>query len=496
MSRLPGFPSLFWTFAISFLIVILVTGVLQILVPVLFLRPAVERSVRAEATTLAQASARNIGEAWTQDPNADIRNELRHQVKDTRVFFLLEDVDDRLQGFRAPTPWDRKGRPPMRKGRLGEGRRGSGGPSPGGPGAVPPLGADGRPDFETLRERFTEVARVPVMVEGTTVAELVGYAALSGRGWLPPEVRRSRGLVLPLVLLVSALGGLLLFRRFLSRLKRLENQAMLVSQGDLTARIPKPSRDEIGRVAESMNLMTENLESARAKIESHQKQRQQLIADISHELATPLTSIRGYAETLSNPEVQLNADEREQYLQYILHESGRMDGLIKDMLELSRVESGNLELDFEKLDLTSLLKHTVERFQPKFREAGLTLRFENGREGFVQADGRRLEQVFDNLLVNATRYVPSGGRVVVSLEDEGQNGWLVTIQDDGPGFPGQDLDQVFDRFYQGDASRGGEGSGLGLAIVQQIIRAHRGTVQAQNLSSGGASILISIPKAT
>jgi signal transduction histidine kinase len=303
-------------------------------------------------------------------------------------------------------------------------------------------------------------------------------------------------LFLPVAILVAGAGGIILFRTFTRRLRALEHLATRVTEGDLDARIQDLGTDEIARLGARLNRMTEAIGEAQRRIEANDRQRRQLFADITHDLATPLTSIRGYAETLLNPGIETTEDERRAYLQNIVEESKRLDALIKDMFELARLEADAVTLSLEPLDWAALCRHTTERFTPRFREAGLRLEWaEVAGEAWVEGDGRRLEQVLENLLTNALRYVPAGGRVLLRLEAGPDHGFhRLTVSDDGPGFAPEDLPHVFDRFYRGDAARSGSGgTGLGLAIVQEIVLRHRGEIRAENLAGGGAAIRVELP---
>jgi signal transduction histidine kinase len=300
--------------------------------------------------------------------------------------------------------------------------------------------------------------------------------------------------------LVAGAGGLFLFRTLVRRLEAMEHLARRVARGDLDARVEDSRGDEIGRLGAQLNVMTESLRAARNRLSESDRQRRQLLADISHELATPLTSIRGSAETILSPTIRLSDAERGACLRNVLEESERMDLLIKDLLDLSRLESGSMDLRRERLDWTALCRNTMIRFQSRFDEAGLTLAWAGRADAaWVEADGRRMEQVLDNLMVNAIRYVPAGGHVTLSISDlslDGKAGYRLTVSDDGPGIPEPDLPHVFDRFYRADPSRTTPGSGLGLAIVREIVALHGGSVGASSRQPHGIVIRVDLPAAS
>lgn len=411
----------------------------------------------------------------------------------------------RPDGNRAgdPKPPRRDGRPPHRDDQRPP-RRDVQPPRPGEP--FRPGQPDPRPrrraqDFPPLGN-LRQVAEIAVVQGGEPLGRIVAVHPVQGAGFSLRSVDAGPALLLlPTALVLAAVAGLAIIRLLTGRLRRLEALAERIASGDLAARIPEPGDDEIGRLGRELNRMASSLQSARAELEASTDQRRRLLADISHELATPLTSIRGYAETLLDAGVPTTPEERSQYLEHVLDEARRLELLIGDLFELSRLESGIGDFVPERLDLASLCEHTAERFRGRFEDAGLDLRFERSEPIWIEADGRRMEQVLENLLTNALRYVPAtgsdgsdgrrddgGGEVVVRSVRDGDQA-VLEVSDDGPGFSRQDLVHVFDRFYRSEANAQVAGSGLGLAIVQEIVERHGGRVEAANRASAedGAS---------
>jgi signal transduction histidine kinase len=509
-------PSLFLTFAFSFLAVLLMGIVLQGLVVALVVRPVLSRWDATRALHVAQQTASEIALQSALVDGEDegtllevegIRAILRqHDADVERLMLIFEDSSGALiGGRRLPMPMQRLLRA------LVDGREPPEdlGPFPLPPGDAP-RGGRGRGEDgghggrrEELR-RLQIVGREDVMLGEEKAGSVI--ALIPPRRWrdLRPAPPGSILFFLPLAILVAGVAGLVVFRILLRRLHALETLATRLSQGDLQARVEDPGPDELGRLGARLNDMAANLAEAKRLIDANDRQRRQLLADISHELATPLTSIRGYTEMLQNPDLPLAPRERAAYLRNVLEETERMDLLVQDILELSRLEAGGSRLDCERLDWAALCRNTVQRFEPRFAEAGLGLQWTGSQtECWVEADGRWMEHVIENLLGNALRYVPKGGAVEVAVEkiDEDDatsdltKGSMcrLTVSDDGPGFPEPDLQHVFDRFYRGDASRSGEGSGLGLAIVREIVTQHGGTVRARNRSPRGALLEIEVP---
>jgi signal transduction histidine kinase len=495
-------PSLFWTFAGSFLVVLVVAAAVQAMVVLAVVRPLSERLMTERAERLVRDVGAEI--AATPGDDAAVREVLRHNRPEGRSPVLL---------YRSDTGIVVPGRPlgpssQRRLERLLDGETGSGevesprSREPGPPDAGPPDAAPGEPGRpgpgrgeRAFSGRMRVLARHPVVTASGSRGEVVAIGPQSRFPVLPPGGPANVFLFLPVAVLVAGIAGLVLFRVLIRRVRAMDALALRVSEGDLTARIPDTGSDEIGRLGTSLNRMTASLSQARDRIEADDRQRRQLLADISHELATPLTSIRGYAETLLDPGVPVSTEEEAAYLNNVLAEAERMGMLISDLFDLTRLEAGAIELVTERLDWTALCRHTRERFLPRFRDAGLALQWQGpGEPAWVEADGRRLEQALDNLLTNALRYVPEGGTVALSMAAV-NGGFRLTVADDGPGIPSEALPHVFDRFFRADPARSSEGSGLGLAIVQEVLRRHGGSVRAEARAPRGTAFHLELPAA-
>ena len=477
--RLPRRGSLFWTLSGSFLGVLLLATALQALVVVFVVEPAARRAQEERAEFLLEQSAARIEDALRdRDPRdligllrvaSDPSSPQRLAVRTADGRWVVGPPGGRAWGRRLDQAWQTfqgdRSAPPASPRPRGEGPLG---------------GGDGG---------ALEIVAARPLATGATVCVVQVRRPLRVVEMLP----RQALVFLPLAVLVAAFGGLFLSHRTQRRLQRLEQLAVRVGEGDLSARVERPGDDELGRLGERLNAMTASLARARDDVQRVERERSQLLADISHDLATPLTAIRGYAETLLDPGVDIDANDRERYLRDVLHASERMDRLLGDLLELGRLEAGTAALDPVALDLVSLVRHSVERFAPIFEREGLVLRWRGpDRPLEVVADGLRLEQVLDNLLGNALRHVPRGGTVEVDVEAAAGLARVV-VEDDGPGFAEEDLPRVFDRFYRGDRARSTPGTGLGLAIVRQIVTAHGGRVAAANREPRGARLVVELP---
>jgi signal transduction histidine kinase len=491
--------SLFWTFTGVFLITIIAGAAVQWFVASGVLGPLEQRDARNRAESAVSKAA--VAIAALPDPadaeairailgRADepgMPGRLLYRSADGRV---VVGGLGRVRGGRRAARFE--GAPPGERG--GPGDRGElGEPPPG-----PPRGRGeffGRPGFVPRRE---VLARQDVLRGGQPVGEVI--ALRFARPPLGIVGSRTSLLFLPITVLAATVAGLFMVRILVRRLRGLETLAARVASGDLSARIHDPSGDEIGRVAQRFDEMTENLADAKRRVEETAEQRRRLFADITHELATPLTSIRGYAETLVDPGVGTTDEERARYLRGILEESRRMDQLIKDLFDLARLEAGATPLTRERIDLAALSKNTIDRFEPRFHAAGLKVSWRRlDGDATILADGRRMEQVVENLLTNELRYVPSGGNVEVALGPTPDGRVRLEVSDDGHGIAPEDRERVFERFYRavGPRSDGAEdkGSGLGLAIVREIVERHGGTVRAEARSPRGLSMVVELPRA-
>jgi two-component system, OmpR family, sensor histidine kinase MprB len=244
---------------------------------------------------------------------------------------------------------------------------------------------------------------------------------------------------------------------------------------DLSRRIEARGGDDLSRLAESFNTMLEALERS-------MRSQRQLVSDASHELRTPLTSLRTNLEVLAGANGALSADERQVMLRDVVGQLDELSGLVGDLVDLAR--DGEPEQAWEPMRLDLLVADAVARagrLHPR-RELRVDL-----DETMVEGAPARLHRAISNLLDNAEKWSPPGAPIEVTL----RTGELV-VRDHGPGFAGEDLPRVFDRFYRADSARGLPGSGLGLAIVRQVADSHGGTVTARNAEGGGARLCLSL----
>ncbi len=272
-------------------------------------------------------------------------------------------------------------------------------------------------------------------------------------------------------------------------MRELTEATRAIAAGDLTQRVRVKADDEISDLARAFNQMAAELERAEAL-------RRQMTADIAHELRTPLSVIQGNVEALQDGVFPLTLEA----LEPIQAKTELLGRLVEDLRNLALAEAGQLPLDRQPTDLAGLAEGAVMAFQPAAEAKGITLEL-GVAPGLpaADADPQRIEQVLVNLLSNALRHTPAGGRVEIELAPEPAGRLSVRITDTGPGIPPDALPNVFERFYRVDRGRGrgagGDGTGLGLAVARSIVEAHGGAIQVENAPGRGASFWFTLPAA-
>ncbi len=283
--------------------------------------------------------------------------------------------------------------------------------------------------------------------------------------------------------LAVLLAGLL--SRWVSRpLSRMAQAARALAAGEHHP-IPVEGPAEVQTLARAFNEMSR-------QVEASQRSQRDFVANVSHELKTPLTSIQGFAQAILDGTAQ-SPEEIHQAAQIIHDEAARMHRLVLDLLELARLDAGTADLRREPVDLALLVRNVAQRMMPQAQEAGVDLSVHGVEALQVYGDGDRLAQVLMNLVDNALKHTPAGGRV--TLEVRVRENWAeVAVQDTGEGIPPEELSRIFERFYQLDQARRG-GAGLGLSIAYEIVRAHGGTITVQSQPGKGSVFVVKLPRA-
>jgi two-component system sensor histidine kinase BaeS len=273
--------------------------------------------------------------------------------------------------------------------------------------------------------------------------------------------------------------------RIVTPIRQMMQASRRIAAGHYRERVQAAGADELGQLALSFNQMA-------ASLDQTETMRRDLIANVAHELRTPLTAIKGYMEGLIDGVLPAQVD----IYQQVYREADRLQRLVSDLQELSRVEAGAYELHRHPLAIAPLIRQVANRLQPQFEEKGVKFHLELASElPLVLADEDRLSQVLLNLVGNALQYTPAGGTVILRAEKHATD-LLVIVQDTGLGIPAEHLPHLFTRFYRVDKSRSraGGGSGIGLTIVKHLVEAHGGQVGAASEGAGfGSTFSFSLP---
>jgi signal transduction histidine kinase len=277
---------------------------------------------------------------------------------------------------------------------------------------------------------------------------------------------------------LAVLFAVLLSSRVVYPLRAMTRASEAMARGELDQRIEVSGTDEVGTLAGAFNEMS-------AQVARSNRSTRDLLANVSHELKTPLTSIRGFSQALLDGV----AEDPKETAAVIAEEAERIQFLVDDLLYLSELESGTLALNLESVDVDEVIDATVQRFRYQAGEAGVEVT--TALDGTaVRADGRRLEQVFANLIDNAIRFTDE--RVLIRSYAAG-DAVAIEVHNGGPPIPEADLPHVFDRFYQADPSRTGRHRGLGLSIVRELVQAHGGDVTVESSEDTGTVFTARLP---
>ena len=445
--------------------------------------------------------ASDLGTALTANRQLDIENYIQEQFGHTLQTFVVimrdgqilanhDDVPPQLlDAVRAELEF-MQARGPRRFGRRGAWGEGLGPddpppasslePRPGpGPGPPRPLR---RGEFAPILISGEPVGRVVVLPGGPPFSRIV-------RQFGPTIALVATGLLV----IGTTLIALVVFGPARRRLKAVQAATERLGGGDLDARAPEHGGDEVTAVARSFNRMAAELSTRTRALENADTARRQLLADVSHELMTPLTAMRGYLETLSMSELDIDTPTRERYLEIVSEETHRLERIVGDLLDLARLEGGGTTMRQERVDIAALFDRVAARHERELTQRNVRLEFQvNAGAESVIGDPDRLEQALQNLAANALRHTPDSGQITLTSSPMA-DGIRLTVRDTGRGIPAEHLPLIFERFYKADAARkAAGGSGLGLSIVKAIVERHGGTITARNDS--GAVFEIVLPR--
>ena len=296
-------------------------------------------------------------------------------------------------------------------------------------------------------------------------------------------------------LVIAVALGLILAKTLVSPIQSLTRAAERMAEGDFAGKPENPATDEIGILTRTFSDMAGQLEKSIDDMRRSEENRKEFVANVSHELRTPITSVRSYAETLVEAGEELDGATREEFLGVILRESDRMTKIVQDLLTLSRFDAGSFGFSFEQFSFAQSVEDVYNAVRMEAQKQGhdFCLALQEGIPE-IRGDKARIEQVLLNMVTNAMKYTPSGGRISVTAGYEGERVWC-TVRDNGIGIPDKDVEHVFERFYRVDKARSREsgGTGLGLSIAKEIVTRHNGEIRLRSQLGIGTEITVELP---
>ena len=474
MSKAIWFRSLYLRIAVGFVALLAVLLLAQTLL-FLWLTGRIDDTPQGRTPQqLADFVARELSDALSVNPEIDLESHVRTHFAHIKRPFSVTLRDGRRatnrpealpRGF--PPPPSGLGPRPPRGGGRGGGR--------GGPGS----------------------SWAPIVANGAQVG--VVSVPPSPPAWVAVREFGPTLAITGVVLLIAGaiMASLLIFRPTHRRLRSLESAARSLGEGHTDVRASEDGGDEVSTLARAFNRMASDLDARAEALAASDRARRQLLADVSHELMTPLTAIRGYAQTLSMTDVPLDPDTRRRYLAVVDAETYKLEAIIGDLLDVARLEGGGEKAVNERVAVADLFQQVVDRHLPEIRAKNISTEIAvDPSTPLLVGNPARLEQALQNLAANAVRHMPEGGTLTLTARPD-SDGVVIVVRDTGPGIPPEHLSHIFDRFYKADASRAGtmipSGSGLGLSIVRAIVHQHGGEVTAANVPGGGAEFIIELP---
>ena len=298
-----------------------------------------------------------------------------------------------------------------------------------------------------------------------------------------------------LAFLATIIAGLSLFALLTRRLRRLGAAVKAFKPGEYHEKVLIGGNDELAILGKTFNDMADSVVNGVQKLHEAEKQRSNLIANISHDLRSPLTSIRGHLETIIVKDDKLSREKRREYLETSLKNVSNFQKLVEELFELAKLESRDILLQSEPFQMAELAQDVILKLKPQSDNLLIKIHLHH-EENLppVKGDLPMIERVLTNIMENALSFTPRGGSIDLWIKEEEKN-LIIEIKDTGAGIEKDDLPHIFERFYRADKSRDrrSPGTGLGLAIAKEIILLHKGLIEAFSPEEGGALFIISLP---
>lgn len=309
---------------------------------------------------------------------------------------------------------------------------------------------------------------------------------------------RTAAVNLSLTLLCAGIVGLVLFRLLTRRFRKMKNVVTNFEEGDMAQRIDIDSRDEIGELGQAFNQMADTIVANMEELKRTDRLRRDLIANVSHDLRSPLASMQGYLETIQIKEANLTQDEQRKYLQIIYDNTLMLNNMVSELFELSKLDAMQVKPKIEPFSIAELTQDVVMKYQPTAEKLNIRLQAKLPEsQPVVYADIGMIERALSNLIDNALQYTPENGSVEVKLTQEKKR-VRVDVTDTGYGIPKEEIPLIFERFYRVDKSRARTkgGTGLGLAITKKILELHESIISIKSVVNKGTTFSFELQIAT
>ncbi len=328
---------------------------------------------------------------------------------------------------------------------------------------------------------------LPVKNRGQVIGGVILYSPVIGIDLTMTKVQNLFIYSAVVSILFATLVAYFFSKSVSQPLQEMNRVAHRVAEGKFDVRVKARSNDEIGELGRSFNFMA-------TQIEHHENMRREFVANVSHELRSPLTSMQGFIEAMLDGKDKTPV-ARKRYLDIVHDETMRLIRLVNELLDLSRIEAGIVRLKTEGLDLANIIEIVLKKHRPALMERNLqVIQKITSQIPEVKGDADRIQQVMNNLLDNAIRFSANNGKIIITVTNEA-DGVKISVEDQGQGIPAEELPYIWDRFYKVDKARTREteGTGLGLAIARRIVEQHGGKVEAVSIPNMGSKFTFSIP---
>jgi len=308
----------------------------------------------------------------------------------------------------------------------------------------------------------------------------------------PQVVTKSFLFIASLCSFLILIVGLVIARKIILPLQEIMDVSNAMRKADYSKRVTLIPKDEIGRIGDTLNKLNEEINRNNIQVAKLEGMRRNFVANVSHEIKTPLTSIKGYAETLQDGAID-DEKNRMRFLQKIVTNSERLMSLVHDILSLSQIESTEDFFENQPVEWSTIIKQITYNYEEKFSKNQLSLVISGLEKMTVQGDHEAMYQCLDNLVTNAIRYTNPNGKITIHMDSDDEHGHL-TVSDTGVGIDKKHINRLFERFYRVDKARSRElgGTGLGLAIVKHFVMALGGDVVVNSVVGEGTSFKISL----